>query len=203
MSDPIANAAHPSRREIDLPSALQAFRKRKRKVAAAKAEAGEIKFLNIVAMVDVLTILLIFLLKSVSVSSTTAPTGANLNLPFSSTQKPPLDAVKVVIARDRLLVEDTEVAPINKGAVPDLELAPGNPLLIPDLEDALERWIRLAIVSREGGEQQLNVAVVADRDTPYQVLFQVCYTIGQSAVDIGDKTFGFDKYRLMAMRAAE
>ncbi len=183
--------------EIDLSSAVQAVRRRKRAVSKAKAEAGEIKFLNIVAMVDILTILLIFLLKSVSVSSTTAPTKKEMVLPMSTTQTKPIEAVKIVVTHEKLLVEDHEVANINNGAIPDLELSPDNSLLIPDLQNALMNWIRLAVVNHEGSEQHYNLEILADKDTPYHVLFQVAYTAGQSYIEVGQSTFGFDKYRLL------
>lgn len=188
-------------REIDLSTAMLGVRRRKRKVGKAKAEAGEIKFLNIVAMVDVLTILLIFLLKSVSVSTTTAPKTPNLTLPMSTTQTPPLEAVRVTIAKDKLFVQDEAVANINKGAVPDGELSSDNPMLIPDLQTELTNWLRLAIVNKSGEERTFNLEILADRDTPYYMLLQVSYTAGQAYIDIGEARFGYDKYRLKVRRA--
>lgn len=196
-----SNSANNARDEIDLSTAMLGVRRRKRKVGKAKAESQEIKFLNIVAMVDVLTILLIFLLKSVSVSSTTAPKQPNLLLPMSTTQVPPLDALRVTIAKDKLFVEDGPVANINKGAIPDAELSNDNPMLIPDLQSALTNWLRLAIVNKAGEEKTFNLEILADKDTPYFMLLQVSYTAGQSYVDVGDARFGYDKYRLKVRRA--
>lgn len=193
-------ATQSARNEIDLPSAMLGVRRRKRKVAKAKAESEEIKFLNIVAMVDVLTILLIFLLKSVSVSTTTAPKTPNLMLPMSTTQVPPLEAVRVTIAKDKLFVQDNSVANINKGAIPDAELSGDNPMLIPDLQTGLTNWLRLAIVNKAGDEKTFNLEILADKDTPYYLLLQVSYTAGQSFVDVGDQRFGYDKYRLKVRR---
>jgi biopolymer transport protein ExbD len=192
-------ATQSARNEIDLPTAMLGVRRRKRKVAKAKAESEEIKFLNIVAMVDVLTILLIFLLKSVSVSTTTAPKTPNLTLPMSTTQTPPLEAVRVTIAKDKLFVQDDPVANINKGAIPDAELGE-NTMLIPDLQTGLTNWLRLAIVNNSGDEKTFNLEILADKDTPYYVLLQVSYTAGQSYVDVGEHRFGYDKYRLKVRR---
>lgn len=189
------------RDDVDLSTAMLGVRRRKRKVAKAKAESEEIKFLNIVAMVDVLTILLIFLLKSVSVSTTTAPKQPNLLLPMSTTQVPPLEAVRVTIAKDKLFVQDDAVANINKGAIPDAELSSENAMLIPDLQTALTNWLRLAIVNKAGEERTFNLEILADKDTPYYMLLQVSYTAGQSYVDVGDSRFGYDKYRLKVRRA--
>lgn len=194
-------ASQADKYDIDLPSALLAVRRRKRRVAHAKAEAAEIKFLNIVAMVDVLTILLIFLLKSVSVSTTTAPKTPNLLLPMSTTQTSPLDAVSVTIAKDKLFVGDEVVANINKGAIPDTALSAETPMLIPDLQKALMNWLRLAVVNKGGDEKTFNLEILADKDTPYYVLLQVSYTAGQSYIDVGDHRFGYDKYRLKVRRA--
>jgi hypothetical protein len=124
---------------VDLPTAMRLYRRRKRLVKKAQEAASEIRELNIVAMVDVLTILLIFLLKSVSVSSTVAPDTPNMVLPLSTTQQPPIEAVKVTVASDKIYVEDEVVATIKGGAVPDSEADPDSPMLVPGLQTALRR----------------------------------------------------------------
>jgi biopolymer transport protein ExbD len=188
---------------IDLPTAMRLYKRRKKLMKKAKEAASEIRELNIVAMVDVLTILLIFLLKSVSVSSTIAPDTPNMVLPLSTTQQPPIEAVKVVVAADKIYVEDEVVATIKGGAVPDSEADPDSPMLVPGLQTALRNWIRLAVVSKGAEEKQLNLQLLADKGTPYQILLQVFYTAGQSNVDVADHTFAFTKYRLMVQRNAE
>lgn len=187
-------------RKIDLTGVMKEIRRRKRKIRKAKDEASEIKFLNIVAMVDVLTILLIFLLKSVSISNQLAPTAANLNLPFSTTRTSPVEAVKVFITRDKIIVQDEPVAELNKGSVPDLELAQDDPLLIPDLQKALTNWIRHTAVATGGEENQFNLEILADKETPYHLLMQIFYTAGQAEVTVESHTFAFSKYRLLVMR---
>jgi hypothetical protein len=52
-------------------------------------------------------------------------------------------------------------------------------------------------------EKQLNLQLLADKGTPYQILLQVFYTAGQSNVDVGEMTFAFTKYRLLVQRPAE
>jgi len=193
-------AQSPPRDEIDLPSAMMAVRRRKQKFKKAKAEAEEIKFLNIVAMVDVLTILLIFLLKSVSVSTTTAPKTPNLTLPMSTTQIGPKEAVRVTIAKDKLFVQDEPVANINKGAIPDAELAADSPWIVPDLQAALLNMLRQNIVTAGGERDRFMLEILADKETPYHLLQQVAYTAGESVVDVGGKKFGFDTYNLKVRR---
>jgi len=117
MSDSFVPQSGTEQREPSLPEALMAVRKRKRTYKKAKTAAEEITYLNIVAMVDVLTILLIFLLKSVSVSSTAVSMSAEMQMPFSSTVQMPIDAVKIYITRAKIVVEDKVVAAIAGGAV--------------------------------------------------------------------------------------
>jgi hypothetical protein len=182
-------ATQSARNEIDLPSAMLGVRRRKRKVAKAKAESEEIKFLNIVAMVDVLTILLIFLLKSVSVSTTTAPKTPNLTLPMSTTQTPPLEAVRVTIAKDKLFVQDNSVANINKGAIPDAELSGDNPMLIPDLQTGLTNWLRLAIVNNAGDEKTFNLMTLKTAFMIYKDQIEKSLAKGKTMDEIYRKEF--------------
>jgi hypothetical protein len=59
------------------------------------------------------------------------------------------------------------------------------------------------VVSKGAAEKQLNLQLLADKGTPYQILLQVFYTAGQSNVDVGEMTFAFTKYRLLVQRPAE
>src|SRR3989339_1546282 len=103
----------------DFLTALSAFRRRKVKLNKAKREAEEIKFLNIVAMMDMLTILLVFMLKGVSFSNDAVAGGDALVLPPSTIKESPMEAVKVLITKSQIMVEDKVVAQIKSGLVTD------------------------------------------------------------------------------------
>src|SRR5947199_1958552 len=75
-------------------------------------EPEVIKDLNITPMMDMMTIILVFLLKSFASSSSNITFDANLQIPKSSTLLKPKLAVSVMVTKKVLLVEGDAVAPI-------------------------------------------------------------------------------------------
>lgn len=74
------------------------------------AVAHEVNFLNITAMMDMMTIILVFLLKSLSASSANLPQTSDLALPTSILQGEPSEsAIQIVVSRDRILVNGNEL----------------------------------------------------------------------------------------------
>lgn len=81
-----------------------------RKMTRRNAVAHEVNFLNITAMMDMMTIILVFLLKSLSSSSANLPQTSDLALPTSILQGEPTEAgIQVVVSRDRVLVNGNEI----------------------------------------------------------------------------------------------
>src|SRR5581483_9367561 len=64
------------------PASMATYKRELRKAIKKNAAEPEINFLNITAMMDMMTIILVFLLKSLS-SSTTVPQSDDLKLPKS------------------------------------------------------------------------------------------------------------------------
>ena len=82
------------------------LRKQKRR----KAVPHEVNFLNITAMMDMMTIILVFLLKSLSASSANMPSSADLALPTSILEGAAVhDGIQVVVSRDKILVNGNEL----------------------------------------------------------------------------------------------
>ena len=61
--------------------------------------------LNITSMMDMMTIILVFLLKSVGSSEVEVRTSDNLKLPYSTNKAPPVLTVSVVVQKDAILVD--------------------------------------------------------------------------------------------------
>lgn len=201
--DPVTNPAK-NRGEPDFDMALLKVRKRRRKVNKAKRAAEEVTYLNIVAMVDVLTILLIFLLKSVSVSSTAVPMTGSLTLPYSTTRELPIEAAKVFVTRSKIIIEDKEVAQIYNGAVESRWLSPSNSYVIPSLEETLSNWLKWHLFFKgPGGKPNMSLEILADKETPYRIIMQVLYTAGKAKGERENHQVFFDNYRLLVMRSAE
>jgi biopolymer transport protein ExbD len=184
-------------------SAMMMVRRWRRKVAKRKREADEVNYLNIVAMMDMMTILLVFLLKSVSFSTTSISGITGLNLPYSTTNAEPLEAVKVFITNDAVIVEEKTVARIEDYTILPQYISDENMFLIPNLKKELnkkaEYFVQLLKINPKY-QVQGNLTILSDKDTPYFVLMQVLYTVSRASARKLDQEFSFSKFRLTVLR---
>ena len=163
-----------------------------RRAIRLRARAPEVDFLNITAMLDLMTIILVFLLKSISASSASIPSN-DLTLPTSvMTSEPTDEGVVVVISKTQILVgEDPNPVVLLPGreslaqsgvGAKDKLRGPTDLHIVP-LASALSHAREIDRRLREA--KGLNPAtseaiIVADRTTPYRLLVEVLYTLGQS-----------------------
>ena len=91
--------------ELPAPQAqYDATRARRRQKRSGRNKENDIKDLNITPMLDMMTILLVFLLKSFASSSTDVNV-ANLVLPHSTTKLNVEEALQLMITKEAILVE--------------------------------------------------------------------------------------------------
>lgn len=155
-----------------------------------KPMAGEtIGHLNLTPMMDIMTMLLVFLVMSFA----TEPANINVSLemrpPESSTKKVMEAATKVTISKVAIFVEDSEVVRLDK-----VDLS--KQVSIPEVTNALvERREHLkALASRGlGDEFDGRLLVVADAETPYKLVTAVLVTAGEAQ---------FAEYKLVLMQKA-
>jgi len=162
-------------------------RKRRRK---RRGVAGEsIGHLNLTPMMDIMTMLLVFLVKSFAQE----PDNINLNLklhPPDSTAKTMMEAAtKVTVTTDEILVDDKVVMPLAQVKVGD----DAQSATIGPLRDALlERADHLKALENMGGSPfDGRLLVVAHETTPYAILTSVLVTAGESK---------FSEYKLVVMQ---
>jgi biopolymer transport protein ExbD len=137
--------------------------------------------LNLTAMMDMMTILVVFLLKNyastpenITVSDTLAP-------PRSSAKVPMDVAVTIVVTKDQLLVDNVAVAQVDlvKGEVVGDTAATKN-APIASLADLLDKKVAdMKRLEQMGGAPfEGKILIVADEKTPYAMLMRVLYTAG-------------------------
>ena len=80
---------------------------------------GEEGGLTITSMMDMMTIILVFLLKSYSTEDISVKPSDDLEVPLSSAMKPPRLAVNLIVTRSQVLVDSVPV--LNLERVPDEE----------------------------------------------------------------------------------
>jgi biopolymer transport protein ExbD len=172
-----------------------------RKSIRKNAREPEIDFLNITAMLDLMTIILVFLLKSLSASSASIPQSKDLTLPSSIiTTEAAQEGVVVLISKTQILVGD-DPSPVvllpgpeqlaQSGVDSKYKRSGPNDLYIVPLANTLSnaRENDKKIRAAKGLDPSSSEAViVADATTPYRLLLEVLFTLGQSE---------FGKFHLM------
>jgi biopolymer transport protein ExbD len=161
------------------------------------AEPDVVKDLNITPMMDMMTIILVFLLKTFSSSTSTITFDQNLQVPKSTTQLRPKEAVSVTITKKIVLVEGDAIAPINAGKVdPAVKRDGENGYYITPLVEILEKHSRKEkkVAELTGQKFEAQLMLVADQTTPYRLLTEVLYSCGQA---------GYANYRLLVLKSKD
>jgi len=168
-----------------------------RSYARKLAEPDVIKDLNITPMMDMMTIILVFLLKSFSSTSSTITFDQNLKVPSSTTQLKPKEALSVTVTKKVILVEGDGVAPITGGRVdPAVKRDGENGYYITPLVDILEKHARKEkkVAELTGVPWDAQLMLVADNSIPYRLLTEVLYSCGQA---------GYANYRLLVLKSRD
>jgi biopolymer transport protein ExbD len=170
--------------------------KLRRKLIRKMPEPEEVAYLNITAMMDMMTIILVFFLKNFATTSTNVNLTPDLALPSSSSQIEPHQAVAITVTAKGILVENDEVASVKRGRVDASVKRDGeNGFFISPLYEMLDKHQRRLKKLEElsGGGQPFRgeIIVIADKRTPYRLMSEVIYTAGQA---------DFNKYRLLVLQ---
>lgn len=161
---------------------------RRARRGGTKMPGQDIAHLNLVPMMDIMTMLLVFLVMSFA----TEPENININLalrpPESTTQATMENATKVTVTADAILLNDKEIVRIQA-----LKVAAGGRMLIPELRAALaeESDYLKALEERGGYPFDGKLMIVAHETTPYSIITSVLTTAGEAR---------FGEYKLVVMQ---
>ena len=141
--------------------------------------------LNMNSMMDMMTIILLFLLKSYSTTGALAAQSESLKLPVSQRETKPKKELNVSVARDVIMINEQPVM-----ATADV---PPNEILIPLLGQKLTEYAEAEkqLEMEVGKEFTHEVIIQGDKSINYELLFRVMYTCGQSE---------FNKMRLLTVQ---
>ena len=137
--------------------------------------------LRLTSMMDILTVLLLFLLKSFVVEGEVITPVPGVNLPESSSEATPQASVVVAIFGDNVMMNGEVVASVTEAVANDdlfIESLAGR------LDEAREKAI--AIARQRGGDEELfvgKVAIQGDRDIDFAILQRVMYTCTMSGYE--------------------
>lgn len=154
-----------------------------RKLRLRREEAHVPEDLNVVPMMDMMTIILVFLLKSVSSSAGSIPQGEDLRLPHATVNTSPSNALQLIVSRVSISVNGRFVAALRNGSVdPSLIRGGGNGFVINPLNELMRDQHQQAqsVAQRSGQPFRGDIAIIADHRIPSRTVFQVLYTCGQN-----------------------
>lgn len=167
------------------PEVLQQMRFRKalaRKKRIERESANEITELNLTAMMDMMTIILVFLLKSFSASTVSMTGSEDVRPPVARTRTVPRDTVAVTVTPHTIMVGDKKVLDLQAGRIPPDALS--GRLVVP-LDERLKKEVaKLKQIEKGGGASfSRELSVIGDRKIPYDLLLTVLYTAGQNELE--------------------
>src|SRR5262245_15276379 len=104
------------------PASMARYTRELRRETNRKRATPEINFLTITAMLDMMTIILVFLLKSMSQSSASLPQSSDLTIPKSIlTTEASQEGVAVLVSKSQIIVDDNIVCPVPADATHGVE----------------------------------------------------------------------------------
>lgn len=140
--------------------------------------------LNIYPMMDMMTILLVFMVMQFASGTAAVVTeSSELKIPYSVSDVQLQSAVPVQVSRNAILVDGRQVVQLRNGVVdPSQKQGGANGFLIMPLfrEMGRVRDLKKAIAARNPARPFTGeVQIVADRRTPYRTISEIMYTVGQ------------------------
>jgi biopolymer transport protein ExbD len=141
--------------------------------------------LNIYPMMDMLTILLVYMMALFATSSAAAvQESSELRIPYSTSEVEVSEALGVQISRSSVVVDGKPVLELRNGIVdPSLKQGGSSGFLITPLYKTLgEIRDRKKRTAQRFTNQPFvgDVQIIADKRTPYRTLSEVIYTLGQT-----------------------
>lgn len=143
-------------------------RKRRNKRGSAVA------YLSMVSLMDMFTIILIFLLHTFSAEGEVFSSSATFKLPQSTSEEPYRARLGIQITRQDIIVDGRKVASIS-------ELAPGELMIKPLYDELTEQAKKSLLIAGFNPELELNreVVIQGDKTIPFALLQKVMFTCGQ------------------------
>jgi biopolymer transport protein ExbD len=170
-------------RPVERPGTLADCRRLIRRRLRKREEQEEVG-LNIYPMMDMMTILLVFMIMQFASGAAEIVQTDELRLPTSTSQVEAAQALGVVISNSEVVVEGQHVIALRNGKVdPSLKQGGGTGWLITPLFNGLKQHRdRLKLIASRNPQRPFRgeVRVIADKRTPFRTLGEVIYTLGQA-----------------------
>lgn len=141
------------------------------KRAARKARNHSDLDMNLVALIDIFTILIFFLMSSTGVE--VLSTAQAVKLPQSTAEKSPREMLVVTVSATDILVAGRKVATVAEA------MATQGDLIAP-LKAELDLQATRTLLRKENEPQNQSVTIMGDKAIPYTLLRKVMYTAARA-----------------------
>lgn len=192
------------------PASMAVYKRELRKAIKKNSGDPEINFLNITAMLDMMTMILVFLLKSMAASTASLPQSTDLTLPVSplSTEGgADPNGLTVVITTHELTVGDKNILVCDlpsqdsdkrNGFDQRYKAGGRNDTHIQTLATKVKDWRDQDLAERKANpthpDQLSEGIIIADESTPFRIFYEVVATLGEMEQ--------FGKFHLMVLQGA-
>ncbi len=137
--------------------------------------------LNITSMMDMFTIILVFLLHSFSSEDQDVKVRGEINLPKSTSERAFKKTVQVFLSNEALIVEDEVVSKVKKGKFVKAKVE-GNKIvpLFNTLEKKRARIMEETAASGKNVDEETVVLFMADENVDFELVNKVMKTAGMA-----------------------
>jgi len=156
-----------------------------------KRFGGQVFEINLTSMIDMFTIILLFLLKSYSVADVSLSPPKDIHLPSSISEKVPHLSVKVDVGRETIHVDGRPVVYLRQGRIRKEDV---RGLIILPLFHELNAIYKAKIqLAKNYPEKKFTREIIlfGDKSIPFTTLKRVLFTAGQAR---------FEAFRFSVMR---
>lgn len=141
------------------------------KRAERKARNNSSLDMNLVALIDIFTILIFFLMSSAGIEVLT--TARAIKLPESTAEKTPRETVVITVSATDIVVDGRKVASVDEA------LAAQDDLIAP-LKAELDVMASRQTIRKENEAQARAITIMGDKAIPYRLLRKVMYTAARA-----------------------
>jgi hypothetical protein len=165
----------------------------------AKKQRKKVRFIDkkgdisINSLLDILSVILVFLLKSYSASSIQLKPAKDLQPPFSHSTLAPEESTAVTVTLNHIMVDDKPCVNLENGRVSSRDQAQGGMLIQPlfeELQAAVDHQKRIAQRNSKA-EFKGIMTIISDRFVKSPLILQVMYTAGLAE---------FSKFKFMLVK---
>jgi len=139
--------------------------------------------LNLVALIDIFTILIFFLMFNMGIAEI-LPASKSIKLPESTAEQQPKKTVVVQVSRDDIIVDGRRVASVAEVLKAEADVIPG-------LKAELDVLKSRQTIRKENEAAERAITIMGDKEIPYRLLRKVMVTCARA--DFTDVSFAVSK----------